>query len=300
MLILTPISQQIRLLTILFLITALNTPTPLSAAITCIIGCSGSGKSSIAKALHKRLGSDASEHLAIDELVLAIGREQLDYHPDENTLWATASNTITERMGGNEKMAAFLQTKMCIKIAKAVDAGKHVIMDMCNISAPYIKFLHVHCAIYPTLMVLVYCPIPKLMEHTNKRNNGPYLEHRDLEAGFEHLDKLFQTHTPNHHAPSCGTVCKLDLCKEYVAILKKYPSDSDTILARLRQLNAHFGLENEQEVSIASCRRYDLIVDTGTHIPEECASTIKEKLDTWSRSRALKLWYDSIPKTRNK
>lgn len=243
----------------------------------------------MAKALHKRLGADASELIEVDEISITIGRERCGYIPDRSKTWYWNVSEVEELLN-KETLYDLKIQKVCELTTKAIDEGKHVIIEACGIGSDCIKFLHENCNV-PTLLVLAYCPVLTLIEHGNARNNsGLVYNSRDIDSGLFYFDKLFKPHKVHHQTQPCGTLSRQELNDAYDILCDEFDFfHARTILQRINELKLYFGLFAQEEVSLLPCLPFDLIIDTSKHTADECAESIEVVMQGFLSSEALQI-----------
>ncbi len=173
---------------------------------------------------------------------------------------------------------------MYYDIRHALKSGKDCIVDtVFEYDPEYQKFSEFFKE-YDCLKVLVYCPLNVLIERVQKRNNsGIKEETRAAFLAFEQFPELFKLQE-HEQEPIVDSVPSLQIkvalnnaIEELVA--KNIPQKYMLPLEQFKQnFIQHFKLDELPEIKLVPRHHYDLILNSGTHTPEELAVLIQEHM----------------------
>lgn len=132
---------------------------------------------------------------------------------------------------------------------------------------------------YPTMNVVVYCSLNVLLEHIQKRNLSPLeYEHRDVAMPLEMFFSIYRPVEDHEIDQLERESVKQTLARALAYKRERDPNwekdDSELIQDYLQRLE----LDRNETVKIAPFFDYDVVVNTGTQSPAECAAVIKRML----------------------
>lgn len=183
--------------------------------------------------------------------------------------------------------------KMCTSYL----TGKNVIGDMVITSKDGIECLSKNLRDIPAFKVMVYCPLEELFQHLIKRNQSKNeRDHRQLDLPFLVFFALYKKQEANDPIVD---VLKKDTINSVVwqiqEIAKKTETDPVKLALFLQKIDSQkqkifetLGLNDHEEVAIASKFPYDFIVNAGLFTADECARQIMDAVKKFQSQLSIK------------
>jgi pimeloyl-ACP methyl ester carboxylesterase/chloramphenicol 3-O-phosphotransferase len=255
-------------------------------------GASSAGKSSIIKNLMPMLDS-TYEYIAVDDFVSAVFLEQQKLNlPEKEFL-----NRVNQ------------QTDiMYDKIKLLISHGKNVILDTVLSGLEGEKSIKEQLdklKIFSTIKILVYCPLPVLLDRIKQRNERAHIENkpedeRSIGTAINQFGHIYKKITDAKESSLCTISRKYielacETCKrEFAKNLSRFDQFKEWLFSQL-------GTQDENEVMLTTRLKYDCVVDTSKNTPEECANKIRLLLcsKTISTSTGISLYTEFFGNSKN-
>ncbi|MDP3888980.1 MAG: AAA family ATPase [bacterium] len=244
---------------------------PQTGNIIILSGTSTSGKTSIAKQL-ATFFEHPFAYVAFDDFLTEVFLEQITLK--------LPKKEFHERI--HQRISALYDT-----VKNFAFEGKHVLVDTVLSALEGEKDVQLALeklqSINVTALVLVYCPLPVLVQRIKQRNEEALVQNRPQDIRLITYIKFHDIFRPQHDENDIA----LDvLTREDIEVAYATPaSASDLVVAELRQMKAtalsHFDLIDKESVIITPKLDYDCIVNTGILTPKEAAQQIHDCITSY-------------------
>lgn len=282
---------------LLFVLTALAQAKKPPGVLLLLDGTGSAGKSSIGRELERSL--DHSVFLSEELLVFNAYNHLIRQHklqppqPLHNlgellryrqTLPAATEAALKQEFKSTGE--AFMKRDTRRLIRQILGQGHHtIILDNTLWQPELVRQWQEDTRDYNTFHVIVYCPLKKLLKHIQTRNLSPETyEHRDVALPLEMYFSMYRPAGPKTRRvidtlERNAVVRDLRNCFAYQKSLTGQNTPDSLLQSYLRRSH----LDTRAKVKIAPFFDYDLIVNTGTSSPSDCAKEIQSML--YSRTR---------------
>lgn len=257
----------------------------LNAAIIFLNGTSSAGKSSIAAQLQKEL-DDAYTVVSIDDFMLESLTKEIrklkiiDKKTNPKSIWEVRYYVDQLPEDQSKDIHAYLKEfnsdsarRMYNHIVRLAKNGENVIVDHVLTHDHDILNCMQRLNRFDTAFVLVYCPLDVLPKRVEARNNsGIVKEKRKLDCVFSLFSYIYAPCDKGDHLDTLylkDFKYLIDSVKDNFIKVEKFSRFKDLMYNRLKFSNA-------DTVHIKPKLSYDLIVDSGSKSPEDCAKQIKD------------------------
>jgi len=273
--------------------------TVMQGQLIIIDGASSSGKTSVIKELMPLLCS-SYQYVAVDDFVSEIFVEHQKKPLSEKEFLAR----VIERCD-----------LMYAKIRELIAQGKNVILDTVLTGLEGEKSVRDTLAKLEGLsrnIVLVYCPLPVLVERIKKRNEQASRENKphEIRSMFLPISQFGHIYRPikDNGEPVLGKLTRADVERACAATEKEFTGDTEKFEQFKQHLFSQLGVAEREEVTLTTRLSYDLIVDTSVLSPSEAAHSIKQKIQRQQFqfdkkfvrvSNAIELYTESFGESKN-
>lgn len=234
-----------------------------------IDGASSSGKTSVIKELMPLLGS-SYQHVAVDDFVSEVFVKNQKKPLSEKEFF-------TRIMQQCDLMYARIRT--------LITQGNNVILDTVLTGLEGEKSVRdtfTKLEGLPRTIVLIYCPLPLLVERIKKRNEQAMQEHRpeEIRSMVLAVRQFGSIYRPVQHEgePVLDTITHTEVERACTESEKEFEGNKKRFEQFKHELFVQLGVNEKDNVLLTPRLNYNLIIDTSKVLPHEAARLIKQRL----------------------
>jgi len=230
----------------------------MQGSVIVVDGTSGAGKSSVIKQLMPMLDS-SYQYVAVDDFVTEVYLEYQKLNLSEQELL----ERITQRCDVMHEKIGALVARGIIVVLETVLSGlegeKSVKRTLEKLKNP------------PVFMVLVYCPLPILIERIKQSSK------RSIATAISQFGHIYHEKIMAHEIP-CGILSRYDVEQACEASKKEFGQNTKQFEQFQEWVLSQLGVKDREEAQFTTQLTYDCIIDTSKQSPFECAQTICKAL----------------------
>jgi|SaaInlStandDraft_4_1057021.scaffolds.fasta_scaffold12265_2 chloramphenicol 3-O-phosphotransferase len=190
--------------------------------------------------------------------------------------------------------------KMLQKVKDYATEGKLVIFDMLVENERNLRNCYEPLRGLNVAFILAYCPFTELAQRVKKRTSEK--DPRTFTQVFVQFSHLYKAAQPGN-TPILGTLtaeevkqnCELAKQDEPWIFEEMELSSFDELTPTVLK---NLSLDINKSIQVTPRLKYDLVVDTGIHSPQECALQIKQFLESHSPFTAFQENYEQLPQIK--